>query len=229
MGRVGCSGSFPCLRCEGDGEVCQRSPNHLITTMRLLWKDVVDGEFINNDIARYQLHMQILLARLGRKIFKTLKDVAYCFERLQRRHLGGETLPCPVGVVSSLPRCLSNFLEGKPYHKIEWMTMGRYISHISTGYEQNVMSSAEIMNQSKSLGYPLKLIDTCGLSQYDIPYRMWCETLFHPAMEVVYTGMGYWKVLNKCCMTTVRMMSVVINQEYVVTVTCLSKGSMLIL
>jgi hypothetical protein len=181
---------------------------------------VTNGTLLHNDHAKYQLNLQSNV--YGGKAVLTRVDSRDIFERIVAyRRLAGEF---PIGELAALPTPMKNHVGENPVFKIEWMCNGRYLVSMSDDYANNIILETEIAETSRKHGIPPKLVDYCGLSDYDMAYRMWCESLFCPAHPVSYTGVGFWTSDKKVCYTTVRIMSIVINHEYVITATTCGRG-----
>lgn len=53
---------------------------------------------------------------------------------------------------------------------------------------------------------------------------MWVESLYIPCAPVTFTGPGFWKSDKTVAMTTVRVMSVILYHEYIITATTCGRG-----
>lgn len=113
-----------------------------------------------------------------------------------------------------------------PTFKVEWMCNGRYLLSMSNSYAQNIIEDSEIGSISKKNGIPPKLVDYCGLADYDMAYRLWVESLYSPGVTATYTGVGFWRSDKSVCYVTVRVISMIINHEYLVTATTCGRGQM---
>jgi len=95
---------------------------------------------------------------------------------------------------------------------------------MTDSYAMNIIPEESIVTVSRRLGVPSKIVDTCGLADSTMAYRMWCESLFSPCTPVTFTGVGMWMGDNIVCYTTVNMMSVIVNHDYIITATTCSRG-----
>lgn len=217
--KVRCDKVLGCSRCKKHGD-CEPSRYDITTRCRMLSRGIFTSVFTHNDLSKYQLSMQanVFGCRpcLGRG---EMKDV---LSRLEESGYGKNTIP--VGIISHLPDELKSFIGDHSTYKIEWMVNGKYVCSMSESYGDNFLTEQEIIGIARVYAYPPKLVDTCGLNEYEMGYKIWLETLFHPLNGVVYNGSGYWKAEKEVAWTTVRMISAVINHEYIVTVTTIGRS-----
>lgn len=208
------------MKCKGS-DSCEPSGHEIVTRSKVLFRQILLGELIHNDYVKYQLSLEAnvygcksVLAR------REMKDV------LQRICNGGISSFGPeIGDLSMLPDEIKKHIGDCPTFKIEWMRNGRYSCAMSEPYGVNFITEKRILEIARSYSIPPKLIDEIGLNDYDMAYKMWVETIFSPCTNVTFTGSGYWMGDNKVCYTTVRMMSVIINHEYIITGTTVGRGS----
>lgn len=217
--KVKCDKILGCSRCKKYGD-CEPSRYDTTTRCRFLSRSILTSVFTHNDLSKYQLSMQanVFGGRpcLGRA---EMKDV---LGRLEAS--GYEKRTIPLGIISYLPDELKSFIGDHSVYKIEWMLNGRYVCSMSEPYGENFVTEQEVIDIGRVHAYPPKLVDTCGLNEYEMAYKMWLETLFHPLNGVVYNGSAYWKEEKVVAWTTVRMISAVINYEYIVTVTTIGRS-----
>lgn len=221
--KISCSRVKGCDKC-GDRHECKPSGHEAVSRSKMLFKNIMLGNLIHNDHVKYQLALETNVyggkTIIGRKEVKEIKD------RISKNTF--YLYDVPSGDLGKLPEQLKLHIGECPIFKIEWMRNGRYMCAMSEGYGLNIFTEGEIISISKNTGIAPKLVDECGLTQYDIAYKMWVESVFSPCTNVTYTGAGYWKSDNSVCYSTVRMMSVVINYEYIITATTIGRGSVYI-
>lgn len=187
---------------------------------REIYKNILNGEFLHNDNAKYQLQLQV--NRYGGRSILTRKDSMDIFYRIMIvPPLSG--LP-GIGVMAQLPEPIKQHVGDHKTFKIEWMLNGQYLLSMSDSYAENIMSEQDISMVAKKTHIPPKLVDYCGLSNWDMAYKMWVESLFVPCASVNFTGAGFWQKDGVVSMTTVRMMSVIIHHEYIITATTCGRG-----
>lgn len=187
---------------------------------RELHKHVYLGEFLHNDNAKYQLQLQV--NRYGGRSMLTRKDAMEVFYRIV-------TVPVMIGVpgigdMADLPDPIKQHVGDHATFKIEWMLNGQYLVSMSDSYGVNICSETSIADVAKKMHVPPKLVDYCGLTNCDMPYKMWIESLYVPCSPVTFTGAGFWMGDKKVAMTTVRIMSVIIHHEYIITATTCGRG-----
>lgn len=218
--KVSCSRVKGCAKCKGDN-LCEPSSHEIVTRSKTLFKQILLGELIHNDYVKYQLNLQSTV--YGCKAVVARKDMKEILHRISKASIpdyGPE-----VGDLSKLPEDIKNHIGDCPTFKIEWMRNGRYSCAMSEPYGTNFITENRILEIAKSYSIPPKIIDESGLNDYDVSYKMWIESVFSPCTNITYTGSGYWKGDNKVCYTTVRMMSIIINHEYIITSTTVGRGS----
>lgn len=179
------------------------------------------GGVIHNDYAKYQISLEVNIH--GGRTYINRDDIKDMFTRIS-----SITIPhpwVPIGELSELPICIKNHIGERKTFKIEWMFTGRYMCSMSNDYATNMIVEDKIKSISLKNGIPPKLVDYCNLVEYDMPYRMWCESLSAPGSVVSYTGTGFWNSDKKVCFTTVRIMSIIVNHEYIITATTCGRGS----
>lgn len=124
-----------------------------------------------------------------------------------------------VGVIADIPHELKTFVGDSRRFKVEWFVASRYHVVMSDEYAADIIEESLIRQISTEKSIPPKLVDNCNLSDREIGFSMWDNSLRHPKTGINYTGSGLRK--SDCVVTylTVRIMSDIINSEYVVTVT----------
>ena len=89
-------------------------------------------------------------------------------------------------------------------------------------YEKMIVTTEQVKALAKDTGVPIKLVDTCNFNNYDIAYQCWLESLCYPETTVVYTGAALWAD-GRVCWTTMRVRSVVLSYEHIITATTLTR------
>jgi hypothetical protein len=207
------------MRCvHGDYE-CIPSGHEMVNRAKKLFGHVLSGSFLHNDHAKYQLSLQSNV--YGGRCVLGRKEMADVMRRISSMVV----MFVPLGDLGALPECIKDHVGEHPTYKIEWMYNGRYGCTMSESYARNFISEKRIMGVCKEFGIPPKLVDMVGLNEYGMAYKMWCESLFNPGVNISYTGSGYWCDDRKVVYTTARMMSVIVNHEYIITATTAGRGS----
>jgi len=129
-----------------------------------------------------------------------------------------------VGVMADLPNSIKHHIGDHETFKVEWMKNGTYLISMSDSYAENVIQETMLAEMARKANVPPKLVDYCGLSEFDMPYKMWIESLFYPSSAISLTGAGFWKTDNKVAWTTVRVMSVIVRHDYIITATTVGRG-----
>lgn len=207
-----------CEKCSSGSHECVPSGHEMINRAKKLFGHVLSGSFLHNDHAKYQLSLESNVyggrCVLGRMEMKDVMD----------RISSMVIMYIPLGDLGALPSALKDHVGDHPTYKIEWMYNGRYGCTMSESYAKSFITEKRIMDISKEHGIPPKLVDTVGLNDYSMAYRMWCESLFNTGVNVTFTGSGYWAHDHKVVFTTVRIMSVIVNHEYIITATTAGRG-----
>lgn len=194
---------------------CMTGPREVETVVKKLLTEIMSGVISHNDHAKYQLALQVNIYG-GRQILQK-DDMKDMFSRISAIPLAS-SFPA-VAVMAAVPNSIKDHVGDHETFKIEWMMSGRYICSMSESYATNITEENSIRAIAVRHGIPPKLVDYCNLAESDIAYRMWCESLMHPSRPVSFTGTGLWKSSWSVCHMTVRIMSVIINPEYIITAT----------
>ena len=212
---------IPCKHCR-DIHTCEPSDRQLGNGAKMLLQEVVRGDILHNDFAKYQLNLQTQV--YGTKMVLSRSDSAEIFHRIIKYVY---TIPAPpMGNLAAIPHCLKEHVGEHKTFKMEWMGNGRYLVSMSNSYAENVTKDYEMAEICKKNGIPPKLVDYCGLGDYDMAYRLWVESLYSPGVTTTYTGVGFWRGDSSVCYMTVRVMSMIINHEYLITATTVGRGQM---
>lgn len=217
--KLGCSRTLHCKKC-GEGHKC--IPGKLESTIRAkrLYSLVSAGEFLHNDFARYQLSLESSVHG-GKAVLGRLE-----MPEVHRRIYAPVASVIPVGDLSALPDCLKDHVGDHPVFKIEWLVNGVYHCVTSNSYASQIISGEEIMEIAKRHSIPPKIVDTLGLNDFEMGYRMWCESLFSPGLCISFTGSGFWREDGRLMYTTARIMSVIVSHTYIITTTTVGRGNM---
>lgn len=189
---------------------------------KAIMKMVLEQDVANNDYGRYQLHMQSCVYQT--KPIMNRVDTKAMYERMENSGLEVTGKMLVNGEVPMMPPEVLKFLEGSNCWKIEWMDHGRYHCKASESYGENFMDLDSIMWMSKKINVSPKIVDYSGFNLYDMPIRMWTQSLYMQGSTMTYTGTCYWKKEATLCKSTMRMMSLVVNHSAIITATRMSKG-----
>lgn len=194
--------------------------NEMSTRAKRLNSSVMTGELLHNDYAKYQLSLEANVYG-GRPVLGSaeMEDV------IRRIHSYQSGPVIRVGNISDLPDELKYHVGDHPVYKIEWFFNGRYGCTVSMEYSKHFMTEEEILGIARKYGIPPKLVDSMGLNDHEMAYKMWVESLFSPGICVTYTGSGYWRGDNQLLWSTARVMSVIVNHEYLITATTVGRGT----
>lgn len=217
-GKVSCAKMLPCARCEksgGEEMVCAFSVHEIGSRAKVMMRSVTAGAFVHNDIARYQLHLQcnmygiknLLQRNEAKDIFDRIHEDIMVDEK--RIDYDMEKLADPI----------KDLIKDQPHFKIEWMDNGRYMVKASMAYKREFMPLDRVIDMAKKFNVPPKLVDMCGLNEFDMGYHMWLETIVNEGVVVRYTGTCFWadsKVVKK---TTTKMATVIVNPMTMITAT----------
>lgn len=187
-----------------------------------LLKMVLDGNIPSNDFGRYQLHMQSCVYQT--KAIMNRVDTKSMYERMENSGLDVSGRLLVNGQCPMVPPEIQQFLQNAECFKVEWMDHGRYHCKASECYGSNFMTLDTIMWISDKFKISPKIVDYSGFNAYDIPIRMWIESLFMQGAAITYTGPCYWRKEDILAQSTIKIMSFLVNHSAIITATKISKG-----
>lgn len=213
-----------CHNCP-NSSVCVPTEFEFAKRSVLLRSRVYKGESEHSDVCKYQLHMQasvyVFKSPLGQV---NANDI---FKRIEfMREVVGEE---ESEKVFHIPDPLKYLAYSSDAYKVEWFLDGHYVPLTSYMYDDAIMSNSDIMRISRSYKIPPKLVDTLNLNDYEVGYNMWVESVRYPLVEINYTGSGLWKEDGLVCYMTVRMMSIVVSYNHIITATTVRRGKVITL
>jgi hypothetical protein len=174
---------------------------------------VLEGRYEHNDLAMYHLH--IAAVRQHKKALLKKPDLADVRDRLSI--MFPETKEnVPTLTVDALPRHMKEFVQDRQVkeYKIEWMYNGVTHEELSEGYKRKFGYNR--------FGYKklyCKLIDTLGMSRWEVPFKMWIESLFRLGQVIRYEGMSYHTDTEMTTPQVVKMMSHVVDFNHIISIT----------
>jgi len=122
-----------------------------------------------------------------------------------------------VGVLAEVPHELKMFVGENKCFKVEWMLNGHYKVSMSDEYAKDVIDEALIRMVSVNKCIPAKLVDNFNLSDPEVAFSMWNNSLIYPKTGIKYTGSGFRRSDLVVTRVTARVMSCIIGAEYVIT------------
>jgi hypothetical protein len=171
---------------------------------------LVQGRFQHVDIGIYTLHIHACRRHIRRLLNKS--EVNDCLARLKIIYpLLNDGIPA-LGE-GKLPKVLHDMAVGT--YKVEWFYAGEYKVARSPDYK--VKLGHPMKNNIRNM-HP-KTIDTMGFSQWDMPMKMWMESLYRPGQVVSFGGVAFHVNRVKIQYQVARMMSIIFDYEHVITVT----------
>lgn len=222
--KVKCSRVLPCLHCAKTNlaeDVCQPSIHERTSRAKILAKHVQFGTFVHNDYAKYQLYLQTVHYGIRGKFLRR-SEVAEMWNRMQQQEVKNVDDKCGL---ENLPDPIKMLISGRDYFKIEWMQKGRYFLTSSDGYFKNFLWEDSVTDIAKKSNVAPKLIDQTNMREYDMPYRLWVESIINPSITVKYSGVAYWASDRLITRTTLRVVTVVMGHEEMITATVVTRGS----
>lgn len=222
--KVSCNKLLGCDRCFKAGTCCIPTSYEIISRAKRLNRHILGGDFIHNDHVKYQLGLQASVYGCKSVLHRTeMKDVFGRIVDCTGNNRFSVSIPT-IGILSLLPEELKEYVGDHDAFKIEWMEGGTYMCAMSKSYGDNFITENGILKVSRQYKIAPKLVDMVGLNDFDMAYKMWCESVFNPHTSVTYTGSGFWSLDRRLCYTTVRMMSSIIKYDYIITVTTVGRG-----
>lgn len=219
-GGMECSMVLPCSNCIGEERMCIASNLEIPSRVRLLWSNIKTNVYEHNDHAKFQLYLQTNI--YCPRSFIHRDEVSDIFQRLVRRDAECGVMNNCLFTMEGLPSPMKNMISLATCYKVEFMDHGRYNVVASPVYEANFMSVAAIFNACNSMKIPPKVIDFCMCSSLEQPYRMWVESLRLPGVVVGWNDLCIWRDIKELRYTVIHMMSMIVNNSCIITVTTLT-------
>lgn len=217
--KVKCSQSLLCGRCGGD---CRPSKQEVFTRATTINRVYMSGSFQHVDLARYHIYLQCCHYHMPIQMMRTeVKDMT---DRLKLLPGVGKENVCTPLVVEDLPPVLLSIINANQTHKVEWLYKGAYSVTTSPSYAANFATPISIIKVSHDVKCPPKLVDTMNCAQYDIPLKIWLESAANPSRVVVFTGKLRWDSDGVVSMSTIRMITYIVEYDKIIVVTTASRG-----
>lgn len=217
--KTSCPRVLPCSKCK-DG--CEPSAVEVVIRARNVMTNVVQGLYYHNDLAKYQLHLQLHV--MDKRSFLKKTESSDLRKRLRESSMCSTTdIHC--GIVELLPRGIQSLMMEYPVHKVEWMDQGKYHAYCSNRYAASLMSADEIAATSSKHAICPKMVDYIGLAEPDMHYLMWCETLNTPGQPRMCKGAAYFKQEKRVSGVVVTMCTYVFSYEKLITFTAVSRSN----
>lgn len=221
--KIKCSRVLPCLHCAKTNsaeDICQPSIHERASRSKVLAKHIQLGTFVHNDYAKYQLYLQTVHYGIRGK-FARRSEVAEMWTRMKQTDVTGtdekfsfENLPDPIKML----------ISGRDHFKIEWMKKGKYFIKSSDTYFKNFLWEDSVVEIAKKANVAPKLVDQTNMREYDMPYRLWVESIINPSVTIKYTGMAYWATDRLITNTTLRVVTVFLGPDEMITATVATRG-----
>lgn len=212
-----CNRGMPCSSClKANAAGCQPSSSDGVKRAREVNRLVYAAAYPHCDLAKYQIHQQSLV--YGCKVLLGRIDSADVYTRILETRFELREFD-NADPTFELPPALRAVAHMKSHFKIEYFKNGHYVAVHSKAYEEDIVAEERVREIAHFNGIPPKLVDTCGMDDYAMAYRMWVETLLFPYREAKYTGHTFWKVSSGVHYATVRMMSAVLSPTCIISVT----------
>lgn len=141
----------------------------------------------------------------------------------------GKENVCTPMVLGDLPPSLIGMIKANDVHKIEWMYSGMYAVKASVKYAMNFITPENIIKASHDVKCPAKLVDTINCADYELPLKMWLESMAHPSRVIAFSGKFLWMSDEIVSNSTIRMVSYIVEHDKVITITTASRGVSIIL
>lgn len=213
-----CNRRMPCASCLKAGAAgCTPSNADAVARAREVHRLVHAGAYPHCDLAKYQIHLQTTVYQ-----YKTLLgriDAADVYKRILEERFEMREFDEGVGPSFDLPPALREMGLDKTHFKIEYFKNGHYVSVHSKAYDKDIMTEHRLSDISYTQSIAPKLVDTCGMDDFKMAYRMWIETLRYPYREIKYTGHTFWKISSGVHYSTIKMMSAVLSPTCIITLT----------
>lgn len=165
------------------------------------------------DIAMYTLHN--VAVRQRKKMVLKRQDLSDVRQRLQAMYPAIDAALIPPPTLISLPSAIgASFLGDSSCFKVEWFYMGSESSYATSDYRARF----HVSKQGNKHLYN-KAVDTIGLSKYSTAMLLWLESLYRPGKVIKYEGLGYHQNTHTVHPQVVRVMSLVLDYEHVISVT----------
>lgn len=217
--KTSCQRVLPCSKCR-DG--CEPSGVEIVIRARSVMQNVVQGYYYHNDLAKYQLHLQLL--QMDKRSFLKKTESLDLKKRLREGSLC-LTTDIHSGIVELLPRGIQTLMNEYPVHKVEWMSVGKYDVYCSNRYSSSFIRPDDIQAISAKHAICPKMVDYIGLAKPDMHYLMWCESLNTPGQPRVCKGAAYYKEEKRVSGAVVTMCTYVFSYEKLITFTGVSRSN----
>lgn len=183
-----------------------------------IMEDIKENKFQYSELAMYHVHMEA--SRASRRLVFKRPELVEVKSRLEAKYPLIHHSMIPPFMVSLLPKTLLDFINTYDYSrdmiKVEWFYSGLYHYEANNPYRQQI----HFHRNSDRTVYS-KAVDTCGFSEYNKPFKMWTESVDHPLMVVSYMGLAYRKDVGMITMQTMKIMTMVLDYQHMISITCL--------
>lgn len=120
----------------------------------------------------------------------------------------------PTMSVGSLPLWITEKLQGLPVWRIEWFWDGSYVCSKTPAWKKRFTHSF-----GGEHGIYKMVRDTLGFSRFEMPFKMWLESLFRPNEMIYYEGKAFIHDMEQLEVQKCTMISVVYDYNHVMTIT----------
>ena len=178
--------------------------------------DINNTTFKYPELAMHTIHLEA--SRSHRRLIFKRPELEEVRNRLRGRYPHVSKDDIPHTALVSLPFSLKEFMASYDYTttaiKAEWMYSGLYTNFVNETYKERMY-----LGRNGDRNMYKKVVDVMGLSEYDMAFNMWMESVDRPQMLIKYDDIAYHRGLGCAVQTGVRMMSVVVDFEHIITVT----------
>lgn len=172
--------------------------------------NLVEGKYDHVDLAYYTLQLNARLLH-HRGVMKRI-ELRDCLERVRIMWPRSEEAPHPLIALETLPAELADMAQG--VYKVEWFYEGAL--EIKTCEVYRFRYFYQLYGERNILK---KTIDTVGMCHYEMPFKMWLESVRCPGQLITYEGMAWWNNMKALKRQKLLMKTIVFDYEHLITVT----------
>jgi len=178
--------------------------------------DILSRKYNDRHHPMFLIHLHAL--RVQRRFIYKKPELDEVRSMMRQRYGILDISLIPQMVPSQLPIMIKDFIS--PWQdlkcpvKIEWFYGTLYLHHMNDAYRKRYMFRT---GGDKSI-YP-KVLDTMALEEYDAAFRLWMLSVENPGMVQQYRGTGYMQDTQTWGQVAIKMLSVVIDSEHVISAT----------
>lgn len=175
---------------------------------------ILEGRYVHCDLAMFTLHQQAV--HQHKKSLMKRQDYLSMKSRLEIMYPIPEGFAFPLLTRAELPQDLLRVMDEHMNWdiKIEWMHKGEYFVEMMGDYKKKTD-----YNRFRNTKVYNKVVDTIGLSRWDMGYKMWVESLYRPGQVIFYQGKAFDMMTKSLVNRVVRMTSRILHYDAMITLT----------